>query len=937
MKTRAFPAIWIVVLIGFAGCSAQSLRQTNLDIPQVADLRSDRFVNPLGLGTAPHLSWKINSTVRGVMQSAYEIRVAMDEKDLMAGGKPLYDSGKVRSQQSIQVPYQGTPVQSRQRYYWRVRIWDERNRISSWSATAFWEMGLLSSSDWSARWIDPNLPEDAARSGPAAMLRKEFSLGENIVRARIYATSLGMYELHLNGHRVGEQVLTPGWTSYEHRIQYQTYDVTSMVHEGQNALGALVGDGWYRGTLGWAEMPQRRHQYGDRTAMLIQMEVSYRDGKKETVVTDDSWSAIQSPIMFSDIYNGERYDARLEQNGWANANFGAQNWLPVKSMQSPSAQLISPAGPKILRMEELKPAKIFAAPSGATIVDMGQNMVGWVRLRVRGPAGTVVRLRHGELLDHSGNLYTENLRTARQTIEYVLKGGGEEVFEPHFTYQGFRYVSVEGYPGRMTADSLTGIVIYSGMALTGALETSNPLINQLQQNIVWSLKGNLVAVPSDCPQRDERLGWTGDAQLASAAASWNLDVDGVFRNWLGDLVADQTEAGAVPWIVPDLHHKLAVGPPFWKTKETLNSVGTAGWSDAVTVVPWNLYLMYGDVSTLSQAYEAMSRWVSYVQGRATAFIWSNDFQFGDWLDVSSTDSEVPMGATSNDLIATAYFAHSVDILRRAARVLGKNSEASEYTALFENIRSAFVQQFVSNTGKVGEGTQTAYVLALDFELLPEQLRPAAAAQLANDVRARGHLMTGILGTPHLLNVLSEFGYDDLAYELFTREKYPSWLYPVLHGGTTVWERWDGIEPTGSLQNPTMNSFNHYMNTAVGEWMYRTMVGINPDPDSPGFKHSVIDPHPGGGLTLAKGKLETEYGTLSSGWSLDRSVFTLEVTVPANTSATVRLPRARMKEVYEGDLLLRDAPAILSIKQDGGKTVVDVPAGEYRFRYHWSGN
>ena len=850
----------------------------------VDSLRTEYSVNPIGIDTrAPRLSWQLKSTRRGVKQSAYQIRVAWSEDDLRQGKNLVWDSGQVVSGESIFRPNEGPPLESARRYLWQVRVWDEHGGSSGWSAPAFWEMGLLSVTDWHADWIEAAAAINAAS---APMFRKSFSLRQAVRSARAYVTSHGLYEFYLNGHRVGDELFTPGWTSYNKRLQYQTYDVTNLLVTGGNAVGLVLGDGWYRGRA-WGSV----NHYGEQLAALAQIRVIYTDGTEETLGTDSSWKSSTGPILSSEIYAGETYDARLEKTGWTLAAYKNADWLGVTVVNAPKDTLVAPVGPPVRRIEERRPVRIFTTPAGDTVADLGQNMVGWVKLKVRGPAGTTVTLRHAEVLDSSGNFYTQNLRAAKQEVRYTLQGRGVEVFEPHFTFQGFRYVAVSGYPGKLTPESLTGVVIHSDMARTGELETSNESVNRLYHNIIWGQKGNFLDVPTDCPQRDERMGWTGDAEVFSATAARNMDVAGFFRKWLADLAADQADDGRVPFVIPD-----AIHPP-----DSKPDVGAAGWGDAATVIPWNLYQAYGDVRILQAQYESMSKWVQYEQSRAGAGdIWQGDRQFGDWLDFFGAAKHTNFGSTSPDMIATAYFAHSTDLLRRAAEVLGKHDDAAHYADLLEHIKSAFRNRFVSPDGVVAEGTQTAYVLALDFDLLPESLRSVAAARLARDVRNRGHLTTGFLGTPHLLAVLTRYGYLDEAYLLFNREQFPSWLYPVEHGATTIWERWDGIRPDGSFQDASMNSFNHYAYGAVGEWMYGVIAGIRMDADAPGYRHFFVEPQPGGGLRHVSASQETPYGKISAQWTQKGAAFSLLIEVPPNTQATVRLPGARQaQEVGSG--------------------------------------
>jgi alpha-L-rhamnosidase len=587
-------------------------------------------------------------------------------------------------------------------------------------------------------------------------------------------------------------------------------------------------------------------------------------------------------------------------------------------------ELVAHRAPPVRRIQELKPIAPpkVSANKRRHIFDLGQNMVGWVRLKVRGPAGSTVRMRHAEVLDTAGNFYTGNLRNAKATLQYTLKGTGEEIYEPHFTFQGFRYVAVDGYPGTPTADAITGIVIHSDMTSTGSFETSNPLINQLQHNILWGQKGNFLDVPTDCPQRDERLGWTGDAQVFARTAAFNMDVSGFFAKWLGDLAADQKPNGSVGWVVPDIVSRAEPG-----------RTGSAGWGDVATVAPWTMYIAYGDTRLLERQYDSMRRWVEFIRVQAgDDFLWNTGFHFGDWLAFATTRADYPGATTDKDLIATAYVAHSTDLLVRSADVLGKADDARRYRELLDHIKAAFNREYVTESGRLTSNTQTAYALALDFDLLPESRRADAARRLAADVRTMGHLTTGFLGTPALTRALSNNGYLDEAYALLLNEEYPSWLYPVKQGATTIWERWDGQRPDGSFQDESMNSFNHYAYGAIGEWLYRVVAGLDSDPAQPAYKHMLVQPRPGGALTYARAVLRTPYGEAVSGWRLVGDVLQVSVRVPANTRATVRLPEATLAQVTESGRAVASASGVTRAAQDGDVVVVEVGSGDYLFSY-----
>ena len=917
-------ALFVALPLALAAAPLRAPAATAETPLRVVGLRTEYKENPLGIDVrSPRLSWRIEAAGRGVVQTAYEVRVARSESGLQSKGGLVWGSGKVASDESVQRPYEGPALRSGERYSWQVRAWDGSGKPSAWSAPAWWEMGLLSPADWKASWIEPGLPEDVTKSGPVPMLRREFKLGRAVARARAYVTSHGLYEMYLNGHRVGDAFFTPGWTSYNKRLQYQTYDVTALLKTGDNAVGVQLGNGWYRGNLPGGI--DRRNVYGERLALLLQVEISYTDGRKELIGTDQGWKAATGPILMSEIYHGETYDARLEKPGWTAPGFDDREWSAVQVVSHRTDDLVASAGPPVRRIQELKPVKIFKTPAGDTVADMGQNMVGWVRLTAQGPTGTTVTLRHAEVLDKQGNLYTENLRAAKATARYTLKGGGPETFEPHFTFFGFRYVAVDGYPGKLAPDALTGVVVHSDMSQASEFETSKPLVNQLQHNILWGQKGNFLDVPTDCPQRDERLGWTGDAQVFSRTAAFNMDVAGFFTKWLRDVAADQFEDGRVPHVVPNV-----------LTRPDNPAAGSAGWADAAVIVPWNMYLAYGDKRILEEQYDSMARWVEYERKRAgDDYLWTGDFHFGDWLAYTAPSREArsyPGATTGKDLIATAFYAHSTDLLQRTAIVLGKRDDAARYGDQLARIKSAFREEFVSGRGRVGENTQTAYVLALQFDLLPEELRPIAAKRLAEEIRERKHLTTGFLGTPYLCHVLTRYGYLDEAYLLLNRDEYPSWLYPVKQGATTIWERWDSQKPDGSFQDSSMNSFNHYAYGAIGEWMYRVMAGIETDESAPGYKHVLIQPRPGGGFTRVKASHETPYGRVGSAWTLEGGRFTLAVEVPANTRATVRLPGAKLGSVTEGGSPLGDGNGISGRRQDGAAAVVEVGSGRYLFSY-----
>ncbi len=911
-KLLLISAISVITLISATSHvhSAETLIATSL--------RTGYYINPVGIDQVnPRLSWIIESDRQNTQQSAWQIQVATSRQSLETGDL-VWDTGKYSSNASIHNYYDGPPLESGRRYYWRVRIWDNQENISPWSEVAYWEMGLLGNDEWQAEWIEPDLDENTEEPQPAPMLRSEFETGGNIVSARAYVTSHGLYEMHINGRRVGQDLFTPGWTSYNNRLQYQTYDITRYLKPGRNGVGVFLGDGWYRGFIGWGD---QRNYYGETLALLAQIEIIYEDGSKQVFGTGPNWRSSTGPILFSDIYNGEYYDARMEKNGWSLPGYDDSQWNGVITAGHGTDRLIAQQAPPVRKIQELKPVEIFTTPGGDLVVDMGQNMIGWVKLRVQGPAGTRVTLRHAEVLDRDGNFYTRNLRSADQTNTYILKGGGSEIWEPRFTFQGFRYLAVDGYPGNLSPDNITGVVIHSEMEPTGHFQSSHPLINQLQHNIIWGQKGNFLDVPTDCPQRDERMGWTGDIQVFANTANINMNTAGFLAKWLGDLQADQNDAGSVPHVVPNV---LGEG-----------AYGSAGWGDAALIVPWSVYWYFGDTRILEQQYESMKAWVEFQRNRAATnenrYLWDVDFSFGDWLSYSTASNPHYPGAyTDYHMIATMFFAHSTDLLRRTAGILEKPADVNNYSALLENIKVAFRQEYVTPGVRVMSDTQTSYLLALAFKLLLEELEPAAVENLVSEIQNRGHLTTGFLGTPHLNPVLSRYGHSETAFNLLLREDFPSWLYPVTMGATTIWERWDGIKPDGTFQSEDMNSFNHYAYGAIGEWLYEEVAGIRPV--TPGYKTLAIKPVPGGGLTHARAIVNSVHGRIESSWEFENDLFTLNVEIPANTSALVTLPYARLGAVggsYEEQVL---NPGILSMVQKEENVEARLGSGKYIFTY-----
>ncbi len=832
-------------------------------------VRVEHYRDTFGIGAdRPRLSWIVETEAQGWHQAAYEIEL------YDADGNLRGQTGRVESDQSVLVDWPFEPLTSREQVTLRARVWSTEGHESGWGESVLIEVGLLYPDDWTARFVGPDWEEDLSQPQPAPLLRHEFDVRAGVQSARLYITSLGVYEAQLNGNVVGDHVMAPGWTSYRHRLRYQTFDVTDLLQEGRNALGAMLGDGWFRGRLSFGG--GRRNIYGDRLALLAQLEITYTDGSVERVVTDDTWRAAKGPILATDIYDGETYDARLEQDGWSEPDFDDHDWAPVRPVDWDFATLVAPIGPPVRRIETIAPVSIITSPSGCTILDFGQNVVGKLRLTVQGPAGQAIRLRHAEVLEN-GELSIRPLRSAKATDYYILRGERVETWEPRFTFHGFRYAEIENWPGELRLDDIRAVVCHSDMERTGWFECSEPLINRLHENVVWSMRGNFFDIPTDCPQRDERLGWTGDLQVFSPVAAFLYDSYGFLASWLQDLAVEQREmGGVVPSVVPN----TIKGP----------LQGAAAWGDAAVIVPWVLYQRFGDEAILAAQFESMRAWVDWIEDFAGENrLWDHGFQYGDWLDPAAPPASPGDARTDSYLIATAYFARSAELVGRAAGVLGREEEEAHYLALAGEVREAFAREYVTPAGRLLSDAQTAYTVALEFGLLPDpQQRQHAAERLSALVRANGyHIGTGFVGTPLICDALCNTGDYVSAYRLLMQRECPSWLYPVTMGATTIWERWDSLLPDGSVNPGEMTSFNHYALGAVADWLYRTVAGLGPA--QPGYRQIAVRPRPGGGLTHASARHLTPYGVAETSWRIQEGTMELRATIPPNTTAIVSLP------------------------------------------------
>ncbi|WP_308128230.1 glycoside hydrolase family 78 protein [Modestobacter italicus] len=845
--------------------------------PQVVRLGFEHHRAALGIGEpAPRLTW---ATVAGEgwVQAGYE--VAVDR----AGRTTT--TGWVEGTDSLLVPWPGEPLRSRERAEVRVRVCGVDGRESGWSAPAVVEAGLLSPEDWSAVPVGPGpgTPPDGVW-----LLRREFAVREDLVAARLYLTAHGVAEAEVNGAPVGDDVLAPGWTSYDSRLQYATHDVTDLLRPGANALGVRLADGWYRGLVGFEG--GTREIYGDRVAVLCQLELHHADGSTAVVASGpEGWTALPAPTTSASFYAGERHDARADVDGWSSPGSPVGDWRPATDVSPRDpATLVAPEGPPVRRTEELAPVSVTPLEPGTFLLDFGQNLVGRLRLRVDGPAGTVLRLRHAEVLE-DGRLCTRPLREAASVDEYVLAGGGPEEWEPHFTLHGFRYAEVSGWPGELDPGAVTARVHHTDMERTGWFACSDPLVTRLHENVVWSMRGNFVHVPTDCPQRDERLGWTGDIQVFAPTAAFLYDCAGMLRSWLRDLAAEQLPDGTVPWYVP-----YVPGGQMWSPPQP-----GAVWGDAAVLTPWVLFERFGDRQVLADQYPSARAWVDLVEQLAGPDrVWDRGFQLGDWLDPAAPPEDPTASVTDPYLVATAYFAWSAEHLARTAAEIGRGEDAVRHAALAEEVRHAFRSRYVTAAGRLTSDTQTAYALAICFDLLLPEHRTAAGARLAHLVHTAGNrIATGFAGTPLVTEALARTGQVSAAYDLLLSQDCPSWLYTVRQGGTTIWERWDSLLPDGSVNPGDMTSFNHYALGAVADWLHRTVAGLAPA--EPGYRRVSFRPQPGGGLTWARARHTSPYGPVAIEWHWTEGRLDVEVEVPTGTTATVELPLQAPREVGPG--------------------------------------
>jgi alpha-L-rhamnosidase len=865
-------------------------------------LRCEYLDNPLGLDTPrPRLSWVFESRQRAEKQTAYQILAATSEALLDTGD--LWDTGKVASDQTLHIVYAGKALSSCQRCYWKVRVWDKDGKPSAYSRPAYWEMGLLGPQDWQAQWIGRTTDTNSL---PAPLLRRAFTLDGQIKRARAYVCGLGYYELHLNGQKIGDHLLDPGYTRYDKRALYVAYDVTDALRRGKNAVGVILGNGWYnvqtRAVWEFDKAPWRA-----APKLLMQLRVEHTDGRVETIGTDSRWTTSDGPITFDSIYGGENYDARAEKPGWDTPDYDDSRWSMARVVSAPGGKLVAQMMPPIKADRIIKPVKLTEPQPAVFVFDLGQNFAGYAELNARGPAGTKVVMKYGERLGQDGTVDRAGIQqhVARvdagqqfQTDTYILDGSSRTTQHvPRFTYHGFQYVEVTGFPGKPTLDTLRGVFIHSAIPVAGEFACSNPLLNRIWRAGRWSYLSNLQGIPTDCPHR-EKNGWTGDAHLAAEQGLFNFAPAAVYTKWINDLGDEQQPSGELPGIVPTSGwgYKWGNGP---------------AWDSAFLLIPFYLYEYCGDTKVLTDHYDGLKRYVDYLTGKAKDGI--VDIGLNDWAPFQTK--------TPADITSTAYYYRDAQIVALAAGLLGNDADARKYTDLAAGIKTAFNRKFYHpDTALYGNGSQTSLSCALYQGLVEPANQARVLSNLVAAVeKSNGHIDTGILGAKYLLNTLLENGRADVAYRIASQKDLPGWGWWIEQGATTLWEQWNGAD-----------SRNHIMFGDISAWFYKALAGIVPDPAAPAFKHFTIKPHLVGGLTSAHAAYDSVRGRIVSDWKAKDGRFELAVTIPPNTTATVSVPVADPTSIKEGGKPVADAQGVTFLRVKAGRTLFDVASGSYHF-------
>lgn len=916
MKAKLTILLIAILTIGSSHSQNEKLKSLSIH-----ELKVEYQKNPEGIDILkPRFSWMLKGEGRNRSQSAYQILVSSTEEKLGQHQGDIWDSRKVASNVTNQIKYGGNDLASKANYFWKVKVWDEKGQESEWAPTANFSMGLLNFSDWKGVFIghdvgyDKTDKYDSLYLPPARYLRKSFTANKKVKRATAYTTALGLYELKLNGQKVGDANFLPGWTDYDKRLYYQTFDITDRIRQGENVIGAVIADGWYAGYIGYAllvRLDKVREFYGVNPSFMGQIQIEYEDGAVETIASDTSWKSNQGPIREADILMGETYDARLEHAGWDAPGYDDSNWKIPKVYTYPNGKLEAHPGTLVKSRERLTPIEITEPSPGTYVFNLGKNFAGMAELKVQGPKGTKIQLRFGEILKSDGSIQTENLRLARATDTYILKGEGVETWRPKFTYHGFQYVEVTGYPGKPTQEAITGIVLSSIETDASTFNSSNTINNTLYQNIKTTQNANFFEIPTDCPQRDERLGWTGDAQIYMRSATYNADVAAFMTKFLVDLDDAQRWYGAYPNFAPFPYSRPNQYAP--------------AWMDAGIIIPYNMYKVYNDTRVLEYMYQGMEKFMRFQEDASTDFIRpGGGNNWGDWLAVNE--------ATSHDYIGASFYGYDAKLMAEMADALGKTEDATKYRNLFENIKGAFAKKYILDSGRTSEDTQTTYALALYFDLYPDDLAKKGAARLAEKIEKNGFkFSTGFLGTKHVMLALSKYGYNDLAYQLFKQTEYPSWGYSIENGSTSIWERWNSYtkdDAENSDLNAKMNSFSHYAFGSVAEWMFQHAAGI--DSEDSGYRNITIKPAISKEMDFIQASYESINGTISSAWNWKGNKVEMNIEIPVNTTAKVSIPTANISDIKESNRRLDKTPEIKVLESAERETILEIGSGNYSF-------
>jgi len=912
----------LFLLINLASISFLYSQNSKNNPLEVKDVTVEYKTNPEGLDVAnPRFAWILEGNGQNRFQTAYQILVSETKEELSSNLGSIWDSGKVSSNETNQIDYNGSTLKSNTTYYWKVKVWDESGQLSNWSTTAFWSMGLLKFHDWKGLFISHNVGYDKTDKydslylPPARYLRKSFKINKKIKQAKVYSTALGLYEMHLNGEKVGNDMFLPGWTDYDERLYYQTYDITEQLKQGDNAIGAIIADGWYAGYLGYAllvRLDKVREFYGVNPSFMCQIQIDYEDGSSDIIPTDLSWKASTGPIIEADILMGEVYDARLEHKDWTLSNFDDSSWKTPKVYTYPNGKLTIHPGNHVHEVETLKSKAITEPKKGTYVFDLGKNIAGVVKLKVEGAKGTKVTLRYGEILKRDGNIQTENLRLARATDTYILKGEGVETWQPKFTYHGFQFIEVTGLSKKPSLDVITGVALSSIDTNKSTFNCSNDINNILYRNIQTTQKANYFEVPTDCPQRDERLGWTGDAHTFMRSATYIANVAPFMTKYLIDLDDAQRWYGAYPNFAPFSYSRQHQYSP--------------AWMDAGIIIPYNMYKVYNDTRILEYLYPGMEKFMDFQEEASTDFIRPPaGNNWGDWLSVNED--------TSHDYVAAAFYGFDAKLMIEIAKALSRTDDIAKYTALYENIKKAFAEKFILDTGYTTEDTQTTYALALYFDLYPNQeLAKKGASRLAEKIKDNGYTFsTGFVGTKHIMPSLSKYGYHDLAFKLFQQTKYPSWGFSIENGSTSIWERWNSFtkdESQNSSINSAMNSFSHYAFGSVAEWMFMYAVGI--DTEEAGYKNIIIKPAITKEMDFLEGSYKSINGLIKSSWKWKKNTIVMDVTIPVNTKAKIFIPTTNIKSLKADNQKIGSDENIKFLEYKDGLALLQVGSGTYSF-------